>query len=116
MQLIGLLIGVSPSAPKHWLSEARESETSVYTSVSHSTSASDTTVAGTFTSYFLQSSQNFSSNEIEGAFSHIHFETGLRFITSRDAQRKARYSDRACSFVCLSVSLILKRVSIHSMR
>ena len=31
-------------------------------------------------SFLLQSSQIFSPNEIEGAFSHIYFETGLRFF------------------------------------
>ena len=35
----------------------------------------------------------------------------MHIITSRDAQRKARYSDRACPSVCLFVCPFLKRVS-----
>ena len=35
----------------------------------------------------------------------------MPLFTSRDVQRKARYSDRACLSVCLFVCLILKRVS-----
>ena len=31
----------------------------------------------------------------------VCYESGCVLVTSRDAQRKARYSDRACPSVCL---------------
>ena len=42
---------------------------------------------------------------------HIAHYDDCIIITSRDAQRKARYSDRARPSVCLSVCPFLKRIS-----